>query len=301
VGARAALAIHPGALGDVLLAIPALRALRADGSVALAAQPRIAALLLALDVVDAAVAFDALGLDALFADDTVRQPRLPAVERVVSWFGSREPSFVRRLAALVPGAIVAPSVRPGRPVWQHLLDTVGASPAGWCAPVAAPAEMRALGLAARHRAGGEGPPPWLLVHPGAGSPAKRWPAEAFARVITALAAGARMNVVVHQGPADAGAAAALRRHVGDGVVWLVEPTLPELAGVLAEAAAFVGNDSGVGHLAAALGVPSVVLFDARHLDWRPWWAGAEARTVTLTQVVAGEVAAVVADVRRRLG
>ena len=45
---------------------------------------------------------------------------------------------------------------------------------------AAPAAMRALGLAARYRAGGDGPPPWLLVHPGAGSPAKRWPAGAFA-------------------------------------------------------------------------------------------------------------------------
>ncbi|RPH76792.1 MAG: glycosyltransferase family 9 protein, partial [Candidatus Rokuibacteriota bacterium] len=53
------LAVHPGALGDVLLAVPALRALRATagGRLVLAAQPRIGALLQALDVVDHAVAF----------------------------------------------------------------------------------------------------------------------------------------------------------------------------------------------------------------------------------------------------
>src|SRR5205085_10955137 len=83
--ARGTLAIHPGALGDVLLAVPALRALRARGPVTLAAQPRLAALLRALDVVDAAVAFDGLALDALFVDAAARTPRLPPAARVVSW------------------------------------------------------------------------------------------------------------------------------------------------------------------------------------------------------------------------
>jgi ADP-heptose:LPS heptosyltransferase len=295
VGARPALAIHPGALGDVLLAIPALRALRAGGPVALAAQPRVAALLQALGVVDEALAFDSLGFDALFTDDTSRAPRLERFERLMCWFGARDPSFTGRLRALVPDAVVAPSVRPGRPVWQHLLETVGAPAGQWRAPLEVPERVRALGAEALAAAGMDAPRPWLVVHPGAGSPAKQWPAEAFARVVTTLAARARMNVLVHQGPADGAAVTALRRHLGDGAVRLVEPSLPALAGVLAHAALFVGNDSGVSHLAAALGVPSVVLFDARHLDWRPWWAGARVRTVTLTAAVAGEVDAVVND------
>jgi ADP-heptose:LPS heptosyltransferase len=157
-----------------------------------------------------------------------------------------------------------------------------------------------LGERARMAAGGHGPPPWLVVHPGAGSAAKCWPAEAYARVITTLAARARMNVCVHVGPADAAAGAALRRHLGDGVAWLVEPPLPALAGVLAEAALFVGNDSGVSHLAAALGVPCLALFDARHLDWRPWWQGAGVRTVTLSEPVEAEVGAVIGDLQGRL-
>ncbi|HEX9819431.1 MAG TPA: glycosyltransferase family 9 protein [Methylomirabilota bacterium] len=293
----ATLAIHPGALGDVLLAVPALRALRgaSGGPLVLAAQPRIGALLESLAVVDGHLAFDALGLDALFVDDPARRPRLPDAERVVCWFGARDPVFVRRLAELVPGAGVASSVGDDRPVWEHLLATVQAPPGDRCAPIVAPAVVRALGAEALAAARVDMPPPWLIVHPGAGSAAKCWPAEAFARVITAVAARARMNVVAHQGPADAGAAAALRRHLGAGVAWLVEPALPALAGALVHAQAYLGNDSGVSHLAAALGVPSLVLFDARHLAWRPWSGTARVRTVTLAEAVEREVEAVAAE------
>ncbi|HEU4368199.1 MAG TPA: glycosyltransferase family 9 protein [Methylomirabilota bacterium] len=286
------LAIHPGALGDVLLAVPALRALRAgSGAIMLAAQPRLGALLAALGVVDDHVAFDALGLDALFVDEATARPRLPDLARLVCWFGARDPVFVRRLNGLIPGAVVAPPAGHDRPVWEHLLATVGAPPGQWCDPIAAPAALRAL----RPEPADIGPPPWLLVHPGAGSPAKCWPAEAFARVVTTVAARARMNVLVHQGPADTAAAAALRRHLGAGVVWLVDPPLPALAAALSRAHAYLGNDSGVSHLAAALGVPALVLFDAPHLAWRPWWAGARVRTVTLAHAMEGEVDAVIGE------
>jgi ADP-heptose:LPS heptosyltransferase len=299
---RATLAVHPGALGDVLLAVPALRALRAGagGPLVVAAQPRIGALLEALEVVDGHVGFEGLGLDALFVDDPARAPRLPPLGRLVCWFGARDPVFVRRLTALVPGAVVGPPVGDGAPVWTHLLATVGAGAGEWCAPLVVPPAVRAAGAVALADAGADAPPPWLFVHPGAGGAAKRWPAEAFARAVVTLAARKRMNVVVHQGPADAEAAAALRRHLGAGVVWLVEPPLPALAGALAHAGLYLGNDSGVSHLAAALGVPGLVLFDARHLAWRPWWAGARWRTVTLAEVVRDEVEAVVADLAAML-
>ena len=64
---RRLLAIHPGALGDVLQAVPALRALRGDAGdrhLSLAAQPRLARLLAGAGVVDEALSFEALGLAA---------------------------------------------------------------------------------------------------------------------------------------------------------------------------------------------------------------------------------------------
>ena len=294
--AAVTLAVHPGALGDVLLAVPALRALKAaaPAPLALAAQPHIAALLESLAIVDRGLAFESLGLDALFVEDPSGRARLPELARLVCWFGARDEIFVRRLRAIVADAVVAPSVGEGATVWRHLLETVGAPPGEWCAPVTVAGALRAEGAKALAEAGGEGPPPWLFVHPGAGSPGKCWPAEAFAQVITTLAASTRVNVVVHAGPADAAAAAALRRHLGAGVAWLTNPSLPVLAGVLAHATVYLGNDSGVSHLAAALGVPSLILFDARHLAWRPWWPGAHTRTVTLTRTEPEDVRAVIA-------
>jgi heptosyltransferase-3 len=279
--AMTTLAIHPGALGDVLLAVPALRALADDAGrpVVLAAQPRIGALLEALQVVDGHASFESLGLDALFVDDPVRSPRLPPAARLVCWFGARDPTFVRRLTTLVPGAVVAPPAVEGRPVWQHLLATVGGDRGQPCEPITAPAAVRALGAEALAAAGADGPAPCLFVHPGAGSASKCWPAAAFARAVVTLASRVRVNVVVHQGPADTAAATAL----------------PALAGALAHASAYLGNDSGVSHLAAALGVPAMVLFDARHLAWRPWWSGARARPVTLAEAVPAEIDAVVAE------
>ena len=295
------LAIHPGALGDLLLAIPALRALRvARPPVTLAAQPHIGALLRMLDVVEEAIAFESLGLDALFVDDRSLASRVPTVERVVSWFGARDPVFTRRLRAVAPGAVIAPSFITGRPVWEHLLATVDAPPGDWRAPLVVPDSVHGLGAEALASARLDTSRPWLFVHPGAGSVAKQWPAEAFAQAITTVAARAGLNVLVHQGPADAAAVTALGRALGDAAVVLVNLSLPALAGALAHAALFLGNDSGVSHLAAALGVPSVVLFDVRQLDWRPWWTGAHVRTVTLTQTVPAEVTAVVAELERAL-
>ena len=52
---------------------------------------------------------------------------------------------------------------------------------------------------------------------------------------------------------------------------LVEPDLPLLAGVLAEANAYLGGDSGISHLAAAAGTPSVILYpQATQARWAPW-------------------------------
>ncbi|HUK62720.1 MAG TPA: glycosyltransferase family 9 protein, partial [Dongiaceae bacterium] len=258
-------------------------------------------LLEALGVVDGHLPFEALGLDALFVADHHSVPRLPAVERMVCWFGAREPTFVRRLTEHVPGAVVAAWVREGECVWKHLLQTAGAPAGEWCAPISASEGVRAEGARALAATGFDGPPPYLFVHPGAGSAAKCWPADAFARTIATVAARTRMNAFVHQGPADAIAAGRLRERIGDGVAWLVDPSLPALAGALTRATVFVGNDSGVSHLAAALGIPSIVLIDRRNLAWRPWAADASVRTVTLTETLEADVQAVIADVRAWLG
>lgn len=276
------LIIHPGALGDVLQAVPALRGLRAAAPRAplvFAGQPRIGRLLVALDVVPETRGFDSLGLDALFTDEPLPEAltRFAArFDRVVSWFGSREPGYRARLAALAREAIVAPPVPDDRtpegetPVWRHLIATL--HPWG----VAAPHLLTPLRLAAPLRARAP-----LVVHPGSGGAWKRWPAERFAEVIRAVTARRALPVVIHQGPADATAADALAAGLGGAGERLVEPDLPTLAAVLAAARAYLGGDSGVSHLAAAMGAPSVILFPpATRRRWAPWSPTAVPLTMT---------------------
>lgn len=294
---RSSLAIHPGALGDVLLAVPALRAFRAgdpDASLTLAAQPRIAALLADLGVADAAVDLDALGLAALFAGGMPAPPAPVGAGRLVCWMGARDAGFVVRLRALVPGAIVAPAA--GAPadgdVWAHVLGTVGAPPGDWRRALTVPARLREQGHDLLRRAGWDGRARLLVVHPGAGGVAKCWPAPGFAAIVE-HGARAGLGVVVHEGPAPADAAAvAALRSAGATAIWLRQPALPALAGALAQAAVYVGNDSGVSHLAAAVGVPSVVLFTAATIRWRPWSSSARSVLVTTGSLVDADVSSV---------
>ena len=289
-----ALAIHPGALGDVLLAVPALRALRAAGApLTVAMQPRIGALLVALGVADRAVAFDTLGLEALFGDAPL-DPDAPLTQwladgtRVVCWFGARDPEFTRRLCALAPGATVAPATTTTMPVWQHLVQTVGGH--GGHVPIVCPPWLRDEACETLRTRGWDGGTRLVVVHPGAGGFAKRWPAAGFADVVERVDAA----LVVHQGPADGEAVRDLLVRLRRPAMSLIDPPLPMLAGVLSLACAYIGNDSGISHLAAAVGAPSLILFTEAALPWVPWSPTACCVTVTTSTIVDTERDAVTA-------
>lgn len=289
------LAVHPGPLGDVLLAVPALRALKAEGPderLLLAAQPGVGSLMVALDAVGGALSFDGLGLQTLFVEDDA----LPSIEavrtagRVVCWFGSRDPVFVRRLRALAPNAVVASPTGDGaRPVWRHLLGTVQSRPemsSGPCDPSPA---ARCAGRQALRRAGWRTDTRLVLVHPGAGGLDKRWPAEGFIEVLAPLCAHEDVTIVLHEGPADVEAVAAVDSRLAGRARVLRGLSLVELAGALAHAAVYLGNDSGVSHLAAAVGVPSLILFEERRLAWRPWSASGDVIVVETASAVRTDV------------
>ena len=268
------LVIHPGALGDVLQTVPALRGLRAVAPAApitFVGQPRLARLLVELGAAQQARAFDGFGLEALFVDAPAPAAIAEAVSRVkyvVSWFGSRDETYRRRLHALVPRALVAaPVPDDDTPVWRHLLGTL----AGWDLAIPERVEpLRAPPLPA-DEGPAAAPRPQLVVHPGSGGDWKRWPAERFAEVIHALRHRRAFEVLVHQGPADAEAASRLLALLEGNADALLEPELPRLAAVLGGARAYLGGDSGVSHLAATVGAPSVVLFPpATRRRWAPW-------------------------------
>jgi hypothetical protein len=93
---------------------------------------------------------------------------------------------------------------------------------------------------------------FLAVHPGSGSPDKNWPAERFVELARRLS-DARPWLLV-QGPAEE------RMAVPPDAIVARDWPLRLLGATLARAALFVGNDSGVAHLAAASGAPTLTLF-----------------------------------------
>ena len=111
----------------------------------------------------------------------------------------------------------------------------------------------------------------LALHPGSGSVAKCWPAERFARLAMAAAAEWRMTPVFLIGPADREAWATIRHRLPPALAAhaLVERPLREVLALLSLARAYVGNDSGISHLAARAS-PTLALFGPSDpLVWHP--------------------------------
>lgn len=126
----------------------------------------------------------------------------------------------------------------------------------------------ALGsLEEKYHSNGEGR--FALLHP-ATKFTKQWPAANFARVAEFLTA--RGLQVAAVGPDSEGdVLAELRRASAVPVTVLTGLTLPEVTALASQAAIFVGNDSGIAHMAAAVGTPSVVIFGSSNRDhWCPW-------------------------------
>lgn len=109
----------------------------------------------------------------------------------------------------------------------------------------------------------------LAVHPGSGSPEKNWPPDRFANLVL-WAEELGLSPILIRGPADGAAVEAVVDAVGKQVPVAEGISLRKVAGLLAKCSAFVGNDSGIAHLSAAVGTPTVVVFGPTEPEvWAP--------------------------------
>ena len=112
--------------------------------------------------------------------------------------------------------------------------------------------------------------PLALIHPAAAFGTKQWATEKFARVAEDLAARGLLSVAI-AAPAEAQIVANLAKNSSAQVNTLTDLTLPEVTALAARARLFVGNDSGIAHIAAAVRTPAVVIFGSSNVaHWRPW-------------------------------
>jgi predicted lipopolysaccharide heptosyltransferase III len=112
--------------------------------------------------------------------------------------------------------------------------------------------------------------PYAVIHPAAAFDTKQWASENFARVAEELTTrGLAAIAIVSQ--KEKRILEALVKHSSAPIVGLSDLSLPEVTALASRAQLFVGNDSGIAHIAAAAGAPCVVIFGSSNVaHWRPW-------------------------------
>jgi ADP-heptose:LPS heptosyltransferase len=286
-------------LGDMLTAVPALRALRRaypSATITLAAPAWLSDLVDRLNAADRAPA----------ADRTNTVDRLLPTEGLVpiSWQGLA-PELAVNLHGRGPQSnVLLRALQPKRLIthdnWvaeQHEVDR-------WCGLLernGIPADPDDLRLGTTEH---NGP---IVVHPGASHAARRWPAQRYAELVRALG-----PEVVVTGSADE---AELVEAVAHGSPSRVGGSLGGLVDLIANARLLICGDTGVAHVATAYGTPSVVLFGPvppalwgpRAGPHRTLWHGQRGDTFAgrpdpgLLRISVTEVLAAVTDLRGRGG
>ncbi|MFJ6793145.1 glycosyltransferase family 9 protein [Streptomyces sp. NPDC091268] len=249
-------------LGDLLTVVPCLRALRRHVpgcELVLAAPGRLAAVAGATGLVDRLLPTAAPGRDVPAELDWAGPPP----ELAVDLHGNGPPSHLllqrlrphRLLAYRHPGTpdLPGPEWREDeheRERWCRLLR--------WYGIAADPADLSIAAPACASPAPGA-----VVVHPGADAGARRWPPERFAAVVRALRRAGHEVVVT----AGAGEEALARRVAADAglpgravIGGSRDVPFPQLCALVAGARCVLVGDTGLAHLATALGTASVVLF-----------------------------------------
>jgi heptosyltransferase-2 len=247
--------IRPGGIGDCILCFPAMDALTADYTEVWVPGTVVPLVRFADHVRSiASTGIDLFGLPGVEPPPAL-PPILASFDEIVSWYGSNRPEFRESLSALGRRCRFLPALPDGV---EHAADffarQVGA---------ATPATPRLECGEVRNEA--------IWLHPFSGSPRKNWAYERFQELARLL-------------PAPVEWAADRNGNRFDD--------LAELASHVAGGRVYVGNDSGISHLAAAVGSPVVALFGPS--DARVWAPRGDRVTVIVARqldlITAGEVA-----------
>ncbi len=275
---RRCLIIRPGAIGDAIVTLPAAQRLRESGAqVHLVVGGSAAELLRGRCAAEVVSSFDEARWAALFA------PALPAEMRaflegfaaILVYLADAASPLVLPLRSLATRVVLWPAFpATPQPIALHLQEAL--NPLGLAAEPCWPSiRLTAADIAfAEGFWRDQGLPvgseiPVIALHPGSGSPRKNWPAERYAALAARLARERHARLLVVAGPADEAAWQVLRGQWADEPPLVLESrSLAQVGALLARCHLLIGNDSGIAHLSAALGVPTLALFGPT--DPRVW-------------------------------
>jgi ADP-heptose:LPS heptosyltransferase len=327
---RNILVIDFGQLGDVVMSLPALRAIRerypAARITVIVGRP-------GAEIIDMSAYADAtIEVDRVSLRDGSKPLSVLRIFRVVKDVRRRKFDFVIDLHSFSETNLLgffsgAPkrlfSRRPGRSLDflanfnpkppidrndpnQHLIDRY----LDVLAPLGIKDQPRVPRLTTRvedgrtidamlRKAKAESGAPLVGLFPGAGHPGRCWPVEQFAQLADFLIRNDGVRPIIFVGPEERHLLARMRALFPSACVILEKLTIPQLAAAQARLAVFVSNDTGPVHIAAAVGTPIVVLIDLpRPHAYVP--AGTSQRLIFSDSVTAIEVEQVYASTRELL-
>jgi heptosyltransferase-3 len=278
-----ALFIHLGGLGDFVLSLRVVQrvaAVHGDLKCHVIGHAERAALAVGRSPIVRAWSAEGIGLHRLRMPDAVVNETLARLlvssEVVVNFLGGTHDAFDQRLQSTVSGRVYAIDL-PLRPDWPgHVTDQWlrALANAGLSGDVGPPrltptGSDRFAGqrLLAEQRLSPDRP--MVVIHPGSGGIAKCWPVEMFLELASRLSQ-ADCQPVFLLGPAEMERWPTEKRAALSA--WPVLPPLglEAVVQVMACAHAYVGNDSGITHLAAAMGTPTIAIFGPTHArHWGP--------------------------------
>lgn len=273
------LSIIPGAIGDFVLTLPAVAwlqsHLRPDRLELWVARGNLP-LARSLDYADTAMALQDTGIESYPPRQGCLR-RMRTFDRIISWWGSGNPEFVNRIRAIHPRVDFLRTLP--RESDLHMIEfrraqlnrVFGSTPGFSATPRIHWTEDQDR-FAESFWASRPGCPR-VAVHPGASGARKRWPARHFAEVARSLSRDPSCRLLLLEGPLDNEAVKEVRHGLAEDSVRRETArieNLSRLAAVLSRCQLYIGNDSGITHLAAALGVRTIALFvDTDPRVWAP--------------------------------
>ncbi|HVA80007.1 MAG TPA: glycosyltransferase family 9 protein [Candidatus Binataceae bacterium] len=303
---RRMLVIFPGALGDLICAGPALRALgrmNPDAAVDLMARAELADLAAGRMGVERGYSIDRREVSAMFREDGTGDPAarkfFGRFARIWSFFAFDAPIYCRTLSQVSGGPVTFHQFRPSGAghISDLYLKAIGAQDLPRAPRIdltiddleAASEAMVSLNLT---------PDKFLMIFPGSGSANKNWDEKRFARLALEIEDRMRLRPLAVLGPAENDLKPLFRDFQ---IATISMPPLASVAALAQSAAGFVGNDSGVSHLAAAAGARGVVIFGPSDpARWRPLGRVTVMRASALEALTVEQVARPLEDALRSI-
>jgi ADP-heptose:LPS heptosyltransferase len=270
------LIIRPAALGDTLMLMPAIAQLRASAEITLVS--RYPGLYFFRSYAHSCIDYEGPGWHRLFLEegDDAPNPIFSKVDRVVAFLRDPDKSVINNLTTYLPPASVHlfPAFPPKRDK-VHVAFYLARCLQRAGLPIDPRTSLEEA--CKRPLLGGKDPSIQqnkIIFHPGSGGKDKNYSPDFWLELIRAFRKSlfnekTKFNLLL--GPAEEQLLSYYRKSLGDGGKEMVfAPEKEKLKPLLIQATLYVGHDSGITHLAAMLGTPTVALFkNSSVYQWRP--------------------------------